>query len=128
MCGAIALTPPSITVKTADDSSECDPTFTLVDAADASSTDLYPTRCPTADGNCPAGATKASCTFVLFGVGNSVSSAGTSVNIAVSEPGYDTQVVEGVSAGISGCVSNPTPPTHSVVVLFQPLDAGTGTD
>ncbi len=133
-CDAIEVLPPSFTVLTSP-SAGCDPTFTVVDSADASPAPAdgggvatpsrtYPEECPGVVG-CPpvTGDGAATCQFVLEGL---VSGSPGPFTIQVSQPGFAPVVVSDVETGVAGCV--PTVPASQIQVTLLGLAQDAGAD
>jgi hypothetical protein len=119
-CDLVSFLPPVIRVGTENHGPQCDPTFTRVDA-DSSASKVEATRCGEGvdegeGAGCPAGATRESCTFALFGL-EEVSLEGGHATVRVSEPGFEPVVVHGVTSGLGGCTSRPTGASFNQVTL-----------
>jgi hypothetical protein len=123
MCGAVGISPATITVVSAEGGAiPCDATIMIVGSSDGGGTTLCGgdagNTCLTSvqDGGSPA------CTYSVL-VTTSVGEA-TPVTVEVSQPGFQSTQVSGVVDGLIGCVSNPTPASQSTVTLEPLADGG----
>jgi hypothetical protein len=117
-CGAISEIPPLFTILTATGSTECNPTFQIVAAPEASIPDGGgAVRCPGFGCPVPPPGGDEACNYVLTSLDEFAPSGPYSVEI--SEPGFEPVVVSNVKSGVGGCV--PTIPASQVVVTLVPM-------
>jgi hypothetical protein len=126
-CGAVEEIPAILTVVTSTGTPlDCDATITALDGPDAgpgnssapniAPCDAYVTGCTASPED---GGAAAACGYTLA-YGGSISAS--TYTVQISQPGFVTQVVPGVTSGVGGCV--PQVPGSHITVTLKPVGGG----
>jgi hypothetical protein len=127
-CDAVEIIPAIVTVVSATGAPiACDATFSVLDAPDAGAGSSAPTigACATDVAGCPANPTNGAtvpCAYYLDGY---ASTGGGSYTLQVSQAGFASQVVTGITTGVGGCATEGAASHTTVTLVAEIADGGT---